>query len=49
MLTVVTSLQAQEHNVLEFLTQAIHAARFGQEPPSILPQTSAEDETLLAA
>lgn len=49
MLTVVTSLQAQRRDVLEFLSQAIHAARFGQEPPSILPQTSAEDETPLAA
>jgi len=49
LLTVVTSLQAQQRDVLEFLTQAIHAARLGQEPPSILPQTSVEDETPLAA
>lgn len=49
MLTVVTSLQAQQRDVLEFLTHAIHAARFGQESPTILPQTSTEDETPLAA
>lgn len=54
MLTVVTSLQAQQRDVLDFLTQAIHAARFGQELPDLLPrpsltQTSAEDETPLAA
>lgn len=49
MLTVVTSLQAQRRDVLEFLSQAIHAARSGHEPPSILPQTLADDETPLAA
>jgi hypothetical protein len=49
MLTVLASLQAQQRDVLTFLTQSIHAARFGQEPPSLLPQTSAEDETPLAA
>jgi len=34
---------------LEFLFQAIHAARQGQEPPSLLPQTAAEGETTMAA
>lgn len=37
MLTVTTSLQAQHRSVLDFLTQACHAARFGLEPPSLLP------------
>jgi transposase len=49
MLTVVTSLQAQQRDVLDFLTQAIQAARFGQEHPNLLPQPSAEDETPLTA
>jgi transposase len=49
MLTVVTSLQAQQRDVLDFLTQAIQAARFGQEHPDLRPQPSAEDETPLAA
>lgn len=49
MLTVVTSLQDQQRDVLEFLTQAIHAARLGQEPPSMVPQTPVEDENPLAA
>lgn len=49
MLTTLASLQAQQRDALTFLTQSIHAARFGQEPPSLLPQTSAEDETPLAA
>ncbi len=37
MLTVTTSLQAQNRSVLDFLTQACRAARFGLEPPSLLP------------
>jgi len=49
MLTVVTSLRSQQRDVLEFLFQAIHAARQGQEPPSLLPQTAAEGETTMAA
>ena len=49
MLTVVTSLQAQQRDVLAFLTQAIHAARLGQKHPDLRPPTSAEDETPLAA
>jgi len=51
LLTVVTSLEAQQRDVLHFLTQTIRAARFGQEPPSILPCSTAavDDESLLAA
>jgi hypothetical protein len=37
MLTVTTSLGAQKRSVLDFLTQACHAARFGLQPPSLLP------------
>lgn len=48
-LTVVTSLQMQQRDVLDFLTQAIHAERFGHEHPDLLPQTPAEEETPLAA
>ena len=38
MLTVATSLKAQNRPVLEVLTQACRAARLGQEPPSLLPE-----------
>lgn len=37
MLTVVTSLRAQERPVLEYLVQACRAARQGQSAPSLLP------------
>lgn len=37
MLTVVTSLRAQDRSVLEYLTQACRANRQGQLPPSLLP------------
>lgn len=37
MLTVLSSLQAQERDVLAFLTQALRSARRGHEPPSLLP------------
>jgi len=37
MLTVVTSLRAQNRPVLEFLVQACRASRHGQLPPSLLP------------
>jgi transposase len=49
MLTVVTSLQAQQRDGLDFLTQTIQAERFGHEHPDLRPQPSAEDETPLAA
>lgn len=39
MLTVTTTLKAQHRSVLHFLTQACHAARFGHEPPSLLPDS----------
>jgi transposase len=38
MMTVVTSLKAQEKDVLPFLTLAIRQARLAQKPPSLLPQ-----------
>ena len=37
LLTVVSSLNLQERNILDFLTQSILAARSGQIPPSLLP------------
>jgi transposase len=37
MLTVVTSLRAQNRSVLEYLEQACRAKRQGQLPPSLLP------------
>ena len=55
MLTVTTSLKAQDRNILDFLTQACHATRSGLPPPSLIPQTyspdiqKSEDERLLAA
>ena len=48
MLTTVSSLTAQQRNVLDFLTQTYRAARFGQEPPSLLPQATVDRETLLS-
>ncbi|NEQ87699.1 MAG: IS66 family transposase, partial [Moorea sp. SIO2I5] len=38
-LTVVTSLKAQQKNPLDYLTQAIRAQRLGLSAPSLLPQT----------
>ena len=43
MLTVTASLKAQDRNILDFLTQACHAARLGLPPPSLIPQTSSPD------
>ncbi|MGF1494725.1 MAG: IS66 family transposase [Microcoleaceae cyanobacterium] len=37
MLTVVTTLKAQQRGVLDFLTQACRAARLGETVPSLLP------------
>lgn len=37
MLTVVTTLRAQQRNVLVYLVEACRAARQGQSPPSLLP------------
>jgi hypothetical protein len=39
MLTVMTTLKAQGRDVIEFLTQACKAARFGDPMPSLLPQS----------
>lgn len=39
MLTVTASLKAQNRAVLDFLTQACHAARLGLPGPSLLPQS----------
>lgn len=39
MMTVVTSLKAQQKDVLPFLTLAIRQARLAQAPPSLIPQT----------
>ena len=51
MLTVVTTLKFQQRNVLEFLTQAVVAARAGQPSPSLLPKaiTNSDEEDLLKA
>ena len=38
MLTVVTTLKSQQRNVLEFLTQAVFAAREDKQAPSLLPE-----------
>ena len=46
MLTVVTSLRSQNRNVLEFMTEAIRAARQGTSPPSLLPQPSSSNESM---
>jgi hypothetical protein len=37
MLTVVTSLRAQDHNVLDFMVEAIKASRKGNPAPSLIP------------
>ncbi|NMG09375.1 transposase, partial [Brasilonema sp. UFV-L1] len=38
MLTVVTTLKSQQRDILEFMTQAVVAARLGQPAPSLLPE-----------
>ncbi len=40
MLTVVTTLRAQNRSVLEYLVEACRAARQGQPTPSLLPVDS---------
>lgn len=51
MLTVVTTLKSQQRHVLEFMTQAVIAARGGTPPPSLIPKptTCADDSDLLTA
>jgi hypothetical protein len=49
MLTVVTSLRSQNRNVLDFMTEAIAAARSGQSAPSLLTETAVKQEHLKVA
>ena len=51
MLTVVTTLKSQKRNVLEFITQAVVAARGDNTPPSLLPRVTpcSDDSELLKA
>ena len=44
MLTVVTSLKFQHRNILEFMTDAVNAARNGTPAPSLLPKIKADYE-----
>jgi hypothetical protein len=36
-LTVVSSLNLQERNILDFLAESVSAARSGGTPPSLMP------------
>jgi transposase len=51
MLSVVATLHSQQRDVLEFITQAVVAARIGKPAPSLLPEvaTSSDDSELLKA
>jgi transposase len=51
MLTVVTTLKSQKRNVLEFMTQAVVAARGSTTVPSLLPEntTCSDDSEKLKA
>ena len=51
MLTVVTTLKSQNRNVLEFITQAVAAARQDTPPPCLLPEniTDSDREDFLKA
>ncbi|MEL6250158.1 MAG: transposase, partial [Cyanobacteria bacterium J06627_15] len=42
MMTVITSLKAQQRSVLDFLTQTYQAKRLGLTPPSLIPQIAEE-------
>ncbi len=44
MLTVVTSLQLQHRNVLEFMTTAVGAQRYGTPAPSLLREVKVNEE-----
>ena len=48
-LTVVTSLKAQQRNSLDYLTKACRAKRLGLSAPSLLPPTPSNFETLVVA
>lgn len=49
MLTVVTSLKFQRRNALEFMTNAVGAARNGTPAPSLLTDVKATDEQVINA
>ena len=49
MLTVVTTLRSQNRNVLEYMTEAIRAAREGSSPPSLLPLPVEETDQMSSA
>lgn len=49
MLTVVATLRSQGRNVLEYMTDACHAARFGQPAPSLLPTATESSDQILPA
>ena len=49
MLTTVTSLSAQQRDILDFLTQTYRATRLGQVSPSLLPLPMVERETPLSS
>lgn len=49
MLTVVTSLKFQRRNVLEFMTNAVGAARNGTPAPSLLTDVNVTDEQVINA
>ncbi len=48
-LTVVTSLKAQQRNPLDYLTEACLLKRLGLSAPSLLPSTLMDAETLMVA
>ncbi len=49
MLTVVTSLKFQRRNVLEFMTNAVSAARNHTPAPSLIPDTTVSEEQVINA
>ena len=44
-LTVVTSLKAQQRNPLDYLTEAMRAKRLGLSAPSLLPEPPMDTQT----
>lgn len=48
-LTVISSLKAQQRNPLDYLTKACHANRLGLMPPSLLPLTRMDAESPIVA
>lgn len=44
-LTVVTSLKAQQRNPLDYLTEAMRAKRLGLSAPSLLPNSRMDTQT----